>query len=117
VVSVARGHLSIYCLTWQPGLFAGIADPGYSILDTRSWMLDAGCSMLDARCWMLDAGCWMLDTGCSILDAGYFMAYGSRRKQLIEFIGLIELIELNYISNQPLTIHSISFPRRFNPKS
>ncbi|MFH1372103.1 MAG: hypothetical protein ABII09_12575 [Planctomycetota bacterium] len=28
---------------------------GFSMLDTRCWMLDAGCSILDTGCWMLDA--------------------------------------------------------------
>ena len=45
------------------------------------------------------------------------MVWGARCIWLIELIEFIGLIELTCEPNQPLTIHSFSFPRRFNPKS
>ena len=91
---------------------------GCGMLVSGFWWLDNRCSILDTRCWMLDTGCSILDTGYSILVSGYRslekMAQGARHKQFIEFIGLIEL---TYKPNQPLTIHSVSFPRIYIPHS
>jgi len=51
---------------------------GYSMLDTRCWILDAEYSMLDTRCWILDAGNSILDTRCWMLEKGRFSAFGVR---------------------------------------